>query len=311
MGWRVFDEGHGVNRSTWRKVIYYIRYTYIGFSCFFCCVFIWWHSYVFLRAFAAAFFPCFLSCLSLTANILWGSAAGDRQGVLLAFKPVVIPLVFYRGESCNSRFVWLGIGGGRMGSRMPRIEVCGCWRLSPNPPLQHLLLWTMPWLAPLGDTARSKRGIQSCEKYAYSCLTSFFVWQVFAKLLLFNVFSCSSHCYNSGYLSWIRSLACCAPYHWNWIAPLPQKTFNGTFFSGGLCVEPNPSMHKYFEVHRPSCELVKNCPLAAPRKNRHPDMSPPTTAPVVPKAYGVSLGGSQPLGCLWVECVKVGGLLLL
>jgi len=34
----------------------------------------------------------------------------------------------------------------------------------------------------------------------------------------------------------------------------------------GLCVEPNPSMHKYFEVHRPSCELVKNCVWSQPRR---------------------------------------------
>mmetsp|Transcript_41400 Transcript_41400/g.89758 ORF Transcript_41400/g.89758 Transcript_41400/m.89758 type:complete len:498 (+) Transcript_41400:69-1562(+) len=34
----------------------------------------------------------------------------------------------------------------------------------------------------------------------------------------------------------------------------------------GLCVEPNPSMHKYFEAYRPSCELVKNCVWSHPRR---------------------------------------------
>ena len=100
----------------------------------------------------------------------------------------------------------------------------------------------------------------------------------FCKITIVNPFSCSFHCSNSGYLSWIRSLACCAPYHWNWIAPLPKKTF-WHFVSGGLCVEPNPSMHKYFEVHRPSCELVKNCPLAAPRKICTRSHGPPKRLP--------------------------------
>ncbi|CAJ1437245.1 unnamed protein product, partial [Effrenium voratum] len=34
----------------------------------------------------------------------------------------------------------------------------------------------------------------------------------------------------------------------------------------GLCVEPNPSMHPFFEAHRPACELVKNCVWSHPRR---------------------------------------------
>jgi len=34
----------------------------------------------------------------------------------------------------------------------------------------------------------------------------------------------------------------------------------------GLCVEPNPSMHPYFEAHRPACDLVKHCVWSRPRK---------------------------------------------
>lgn len=64
-------------------------------------------------------------------------------------------------------------------------------------------------------------------------------------------------------LNQVLSLLCPLPLEFPHHFP---KKPSGTFFSGGLCVEPNPSMHKYFEVHRPSCELVKNCPLAATRK---------------------------------------------
>ncbi len=110
---------------------------------------------------------------------------------------------------------------------------------------------------------------------------------------------------------------------------------------GGLCVEPNPSMHKYFEVHRrsniilweccgfwqlkwcftwflllslfipsfpkghycfiiiffwrPSCELVKNCPLAA-QKSATGTQIPNFTAPVVPRCMESPSAGRGPLG---------------
>eukprot|EP00930_Biecheleria_cincta_P054962 TRINITY_DN41333_c0_g1_i1.p1 TRINITY_DN41333_c0_g1~~TRINITY_DN41333_c0_g1_i1.p1 ORF type:complete len:523 (-),score=87.74 TRINITY_DN41333_c0_g1_i1:14-1582(-) len=34
----------------------------------------------------------------------------------------------------------------------------------------------------------------------------------------------------------------------------------------GLCVEPNPSMHSYFEAYRPACDLIKHCVWSKPRK---------------------------------------------
>lgn len=235
------------------------------------------------------------------AKILWGSAAGDRQGVLLGFKPVV-PRTWFStgGESCNSSFFWLERWG-RMGSRMPRIEVCGCWCLSPNPPLQHLLLWTMPWLAPLGDTAMSKRRIQSCEKYAYSCFCSFFVWQVLQDYYFSMYFHVHQTVTNSGYLSWIRSLACCAPYHWNWIAPLPQKTFNGTFFFRWTLCRAKSINAQVLRGAQAILRVGEELPLGRPEKNRHPDMSPPKRLPWCLRRMESASAGRSLWGVLWLE----------